>query len=241
MIPKLILMQIIAHLLADYIFQPHKWSNLKGQKVVSVQHFYHVVVVFICSYILSFNYNFWAAALVLTILHFGTDVLKSYLQIKAQRNNKNTNYFFYDQALHLIVLSIVSILYLHFYQVNYIVDLPYNTVLIIFGFVLLSKPTNIFMKNIFMAFEIETPINPSGEEDTSEKSLPNAGKLIGIMERYLVFSLILVSQFSAVGLIIAAKSILRYKSSYKNEYILVGTLLSFGIATVIGIYIASAL
>ncbi len=239
MIPKLILLQMIAHLMADYIFQPHRWSILKRQKIVSVQHIYHVVVVFFCSYILSFDFHFWGAALIITILHFGTDVLKSYLQIKAERKNKDINYFFYDQALHLIILTTISALYLHLYSVNYIIDLSYNTVFIAFGFVLLSKPTNIFMKNIFLVFKIETPVDNTLDENASEKSLPNAGKLIGIMERYLVFSLILVSQYAAVGLIIAAKSILRYKSSYKNEYILVGTLLSFGIATLVGIYIFS--
>ncbi len=241
MIPKLILLQIIAHLLADYIFQPHRWSNLKRQKIVSVQHIYHVVMVFFCSYILSFDFHFWGAALIITILHFGIDVLKSYLQITAERKNKDINYFFYDQALHLIILASISGLYLHLYSINYIFDLSYNTIFIAFGFVLLSKPTNIFMKNIFAIFKIETPAGDTPNENASEKSLPNAGKLIGIMERYLVFSLILVSQYAAVGLIIAAKSILRYKSSYKNEYILVGTLLSFGIATLTGIYISSVL
>lgn len=241
MIPKLILLQVIAHLLADYIFQPHHWSNLKRQRIISVQHFYHVVVVFFCSYILSFDFYFWSAALIISILHFATDVLKSYLQIKAERKNKGVNYFFYDQALHLIILATISGLYLHLNSVNYIFDIPYKIVFIAFGFVLLSKPTNIFMKNIFVIFKIEIPNDNTQDENESEKSLPNAGKLIGIMERYLVFSLILVSQYAAVGLIIAAKSILRYKSSYKNEYILVGTLLSFGIATIIGIYVASML
>lgn len=238
MIPKLVLLQIIAHLLADYIFQPQRWSNLKRQKIVSVHHIYHVVVVFICTYILSFDFYFWGAALIITILHFGTDVLKSHLQIKAERNNKELNYFFYDQAIHLIILTTISVLYLHVGKTNYVIDISYEIVLITFGFILLSKPTNIFMKNIFIIFKIETPVDDTRDENASEKSLPNAGKLIGIMERYLVFSLILVSQFAAVGLIIAAKSILRYKSSYKNEYILVGTLLSFGIATLIGIYVS---
>jgi hypothetical protein len=60
------------------------------------------------------------------------------------------------------------------------------------------------------------------------------------MERFLVLSLVLIGQYSAVGLIIAAKSILRYKSTQKNEYILVGTLLSFGIAVLLGILISNA-
>ncbi len=62
--------------------------------------------------------------------------------------------------------------------------------------------------------------------------------LIGLMERFLVLALILVRQYSAVGLIIAAKSILRFRDNKKNEYVLVGTLLSFGIATLLGILIS---
>ncbi|SMO57771.1 Protein of unknown function [Saccharicrinis carchari] len=241
MIPKLILLQVTAHLLADYLLQPQRWSNLKRQKVVTVHHIYHAMVVFACSFILSFDVQFWSAALAITILHFGTDVLKSYLQIQAKRANKTINYFFYDQLMHLLILTTISVLYLNFCPQSYYLNIPYNVVLIVFGFVLLSKPTNICMKNIFMVFKIETPIDDTEHEITNEKSLPNAGKLIGIMERYLVFSLILVSQYAAVGLIIAAKSILRYKSSYKNEYILVGTLLSFGIATMLGVFAASIL
>nr|WP_320119540.1 hypothetical protein [uncultured Marinifilum sp.] len=75
----------------------------------------------------------------------------------------------------------------------------------------------------------------AGDEN---KDLPNAGKLIGLMERFLVLALILVNQYSAVGLIIAAKSILRFRDNKKNEYVLVGTLLSFGIATLLGILIS---
>jgi hypothetical protein len=68
-------------------------------------------------------------------------------------------------------------------------------------------------------------------------SLPNAGKLIGITERLLALALILLGQYEAVGLIIAAKSILRINATQKSEYVLVGTLLSFGIAVFTGIVI----
>ena len=67
--------------------------------------------------------------------------------------------------------------------------------------------------------------------------MQNAGKVIGVMERYMTLALILSSQFAAVGLIIAAKSILRFNAPQKNEYILVGTLLSFGFALLTGILI----
>jgi len=44
-----------------------------------------------------------------------------------------------------------------------------------------------------------------------------------------------MGQYEAVGLIIAAKSILRFKGTQHSEYVLVGTLLSFGIAVFTGI------
>ena len=74
-------------------------------------------------------------------------------------------------------------------------------------------------------------------DSTSEKELENAGKVIGIVERFMALGLILAGQYGAVGLIIAAKSILRFNSPQKNEYILVGTLLSFGCAIIIGLLI----
>ncbi len=49
--------------------------------------------------------------------------------------------------------------------------------------------------------------------------------------------MVLICQYEAVGLIIAAKSILRFNATQKSEYVLVGTLLSFGIAVFAGIVI----
>jgi hypothetical protein len=54
--------------------------------------------------------------------------------------------------------------------------------------------------------------------------------------------LILVNQFAAVGFIFAAKSILRFrdadKTEAKTEYLLIGSLMSFGIAILLGIFCA---
>jgi len=109
-----------------------------------------------------------------------------------------------------------------------------QTLSIVAGFILCSKPANIIIKFVLLAFSIETPTDDSKNED---KSLPNAGKLIGISERFLTLALILLGQYEEVGLIIAAKSILRFNSTQKSEYVLIGTLLSFGIASFSGIII----
>ena len=71
------------------------------------------------------------------------------------------------------------------------------------------------------------------------QSIKNAGALIGNLERMLAMAFVLIGQYEAVGFIIAAKSLLRFKETdtAKTEYVLAGTLLSFGIATVLGLMV----
>ena len=167
----------------------------------------------------------------LTIIHFLTDILKSFFQIKFK--GKESNYFFIDQIIHIVFLVLISFNYYYVCGVSFLYDVPVKLLAIIASFIICAKPANIFIKNIFISLAISIP-KPENKEDENN-DLPNAGKLIGLMERFLVLALILVGQYSAVGLIIAAKSILRFRDNKKNEYVLVGTLLSFGIATILGI------
>lgn len=92
-------------------------------------------------------------------------------------------------------------------------------------------PTSITMRVIIARWI------PDNQPD-SPKSLQNAGKYIGILERVLIFVFILTNHFEAVGFLLAAKSIFRFgdlKEAHDlklTEYVLIGTLLSFGIAIV---------
>jgi len=78
-------------------------------------------------------------------------------------------------------------------------------------------------------------------EIEKDESLENAGKYIGILERLLVFLFIATQHWEGVGFLIAAKSIFRFsdltesKDRKLTEYILIGTLLSFGLAIVIAL------
>ena len=73
-------------------------------------------------------------------------------------------------------------------------------------------------------------------------SLQSAGKYIGILERLLVFVFMIHNEWQAVGFLIAAKSVFRFGNLQEardrklTEYILIGTLLSFGIAILTGMY-----
>lgn len=228
---KLILLQVIAHLLSDFIFQPQAWSDKKEGKVFSLFHLYHIIIVGLLSYLLSFDFGFWKAALLLTIIHLLTDIFKSWLISKSETKK----YFFLDQLIHLGSIVGIVYLYSHSRGINFILELDTKSIAVIAGFVFCAKPSNIFIKNLFKEFSIETPEQTPNNQN--ELSLPNAGKLIGVMERFLALALIIIGQYEAVGLIIAAKSILRFNGTQKSEYVLVGTLLSFGIAIFCGILI----
>lgn len=67
-----------------------------------------------------------------------------------------------------------------------------------------------------------------------EGSLDKAGRLIGYVERVLVVTFILVNQYTAIGFFIAAKGLFRINDPKRSEYIIVGTLVSFAIAVLIG-------
>ncbi len=69
------------------------------------------------------------------------------------------------------------------------------------------------------------------------------GRLIGILERALVVTLVLVGEFGALGLIVAAKAVARFRGLEDRdfaEYFLIGTLASLLVAVVVGIALRAA-
>ena len=94
---------------------------------------------------------------------------------------------------------------------------------------LCSFPANLFIQWFLKAFKI-------GSAEKNE-DLQKAGRIIGTLERILFFIFIINDHYDAAGFLIAAKSILRYKETEtaKTEYLLIGSLLSFLIALVLGL------
>lgn len=73
-----------------------------------------------------------------------------------------------------------------------------------------------------------------------EQSLKQAGRLIGFLERLLIFAFVVMGQWSAIGFLLAAKSIMRFNDTRTakrpvSEYVLLGTLLSFGFSIATGL------
>lgn len=226
---KLIALQTIAHLLADYTFQSKATAQSKDQKGFRSPHLkWHILIVFICHVVLALDYRFIPIALVIALLHWLIDGCKPLLL----RSPLKKGAFFIDQVLHITTYTLASILYYREIQWYPVLtpEVSFKLIVLIASFLFLTKPANIIIREIFTLFDISFS-NNKGQD------LPNAGKLIGITERWMVFVFVLIGQFSAVGFLIAAKSILRFKDGdlIKTEYVLIGTMLSFSLAIAVAL------
>lgn len=224
------LLQFIAHLCLDYFFQTDRLAKQKNTIGFKSPFLYwHALACFALAWLFSLLLSFVLAAAIISISHFILDGFKRHLN--------NSRYFgryafFIDQAAHLAILVIVVVLFNKWHGINPSIEVSLNFkyLLIITGYLVCLKPANIFIREVFKATEIQV---------SSDNEMPNAGKVIGVLERILTLTFIIVSQYSAVGFLIAAKSILRYgnNETLKTEYVLIGTMLSFGIAVIAGIII----
>lgn len=225
---------ILAHLLGDFILQPNSWvADKEEKKARSIYLYIHVLLHTLLCYVFLWDRNLWWIALTIGISHFFIDWAKLHFQ---NAKTKRT-WFFIDQLAHLSVIAAVSIFYFPYFRWEDLFNL--RTLELITGIVFLTVPASILIKTVI---SIWTPVTVDHNKLETE-SLVNAGKYIGILERLLVFVFILVDHWEGVGFMIAAKSVFRFsdlaqaKQRKLTEYVLIGTLLSFGIAVLVGILI----
>ena len=225
-----IIQLLIAHIIGDFVLQPNKWVidknlNKHKSKFLYLHGLVHLISLFI---LLKFNWSYWPYILFIVISHIIIDLIKLNL---ADRVNKR-KLFFLDQILHMIIISIV--VYIKYpYKINAEEIYSKESLLIILAILLVTYVSSFIMKMIMSKWDLE--------EDNSEDSLQNAGMYIGILERLFVFGFIILNQWSAIGLLIAAKSVFRFgdlsraKDRKLTEYMLIGSLISFGLSILIGL------
>lgn len=222
---------VIAHILADFVFQSKR--NKEGE--LSRYFIVHLLLVGILTYLMLPGWTYILPSLTIMLAH-GLIDLASFRLMK----NKTTT-FFVNQALHLGVLVILWL----FISDNTLAEVWSG----IRGF--LYTPTTLILFASYLAITLPagamigllTKRWQSEIKDVNTDSLKDAGKWIGITERILVLTFILIGQWAAVGFLLGAKSVLRFgdikdgHQQKKTEYILIGTFLSFLLAIVLGILV----
>lgn len=211
------------------MLQPSKWVVHKQIHKAKSKYFYaHILLHFGLAMLLVWNVDYLISILIIVVLHGVIDLLKLYTQ-KVFKNAALP--FFIDQGLHILVLLIV-VYFNGFWDmaIDFFNHLNWG---LLTAVVFLGFPSAIFMHKLMLPMSEQIPID--------HRSLPNAGKYIGMIERILVFIFILLNKWEAIGLLIAAKSVFRFNDLKESnnrkltEYILIGTLLSFSMAILTGL------
>jgi uncharacterized membrane protein YbjE (DUF340 family) len=187
----------------------------------------------------------WRQALIIAVWHWLIDLIKLYFQ----KNSNKRRWFFIDQLLHIMVLIVVWG-YTTDQQVNWHILSQRELLVPITAWLFLLKPSSVIIRYFISTW---TPtrshhVIPVQQATTSQQhqrmraeTLENAGAMIGVLERSLVLVFILLDHWEGVGFLLAAKSVFRFGDLKESdemkltEYVLIGTLLSFGIATITGI------
>ncbi|MBW8362311.1 MAG: DUF3307 domain-containing protein [Kaistella sp.] len=225
---------ILAHLLGDFIFQPNSWVADKEKKKAASPYLYlHILIHTLLVFLFLWDINLWWIALFVGVTHFIIDWTKLHFQTQKTKRT----WFFLDQFMHIAVIAAISVWYFPFLKwEDFFND---HTLKLLTALIFLTIPSSVLIKTLI---SIWTPVTVEHSKLQTE-SLVNAGKYIGILERLLVFVFIIVNHWEGVGFMIAAKSVFRFsdlaeaKQRKLTEYVLIGTLLSFGIAVLTGILV----
>lgn len=222
---------ILAHLLGDFLLQPNSWVKAKEEKkALAWQLYAHTMIHGLLSLLILFDITDWKLVTMITFSHLIID----YAKLKFQKESTKITWFIADQIAHLAIILILGFFWIN--KEKELLELLFSNSFLILttAVVFLTQPVSIIMSVLIKPWSDVIP-------NEKEQSLKNAGKYIGILERLLVFLFICTNHFEAVGFLLATKSVFRFgdlkesKERKLTEYILIGTLLSFGIALLAGL------
>lgn len=231
---------LIGHILGDYYFQSDKLCNgkINSNKSLINHAIRYSIILFLISFIFYTKTFFIHLIMIVCLPHLVIDLLK--IKMLSCKKISKIHLYIYDQVIHILTLFFYCYLINHSGIINYrnwiniIGNNSIANVEIYISWVLLLlviyKPSIITIKIFLHTFQWQ---------DTTEKykkGSPNAGSIIGVLERILILLILTMNAYSSIGLVITAKSVARYKKisedPYFSENYLLGTLLSTIIAVI---------
>ena len=222
---------LFAHVVADFLLQTSWMVAHKRNPLVLFLHI--AIVAALSSAALGFT-GHWVV-LAIAASHFLFDAVKTYWPATGWRA------FLLDQALHGVAILIAASQFPDLYSTGlwqdygmlgtppaWLARIPEGWVatlplmmLLSSGLILATRAGGFFIGAFMKPLALGAP-----------EGLPKAGAIIGNLERALAYLFILSGQPQNIGFLLAAKSVLRFSSAKEDravsEYVLIGTLLSFG-------------
>lgn len=212
-----------AHILADFVLQNNAIAEGKQVRKPLPLALHIIIVYLTAAACMGLPWSPWIAGL--AGAHMIIDVAKSFLP-------KGKLWpFLADQVAHLGSLVVITIgapdLWDAGYWASY--DIVPPIMVLVAGLVAATRAGG---------FAVGLLLNQVADTN-ADTTLPKGGRIIGLLERGLIFGLVVVGQPAGIGFLIAAKSVLRFdsiksgRSNAASEYVIIGTLASFGWAMVI--------
>jgi len=212
---------LLAHALADFTLQTN-WINANKARphVMAL----HGLIVWITAH-LALGHVYAPALAALTLAHILIDAAKTYSKFN------NLPAFLMDQSAHLATLLAVAVWMPDLWQTGLWAAHPALLPLmaLVAGLILCLTAGQYAVGLLMRRHSIRM----------RSAGLRDGGRQIGLLERGLIFLLVLANQPIGIGFLIAAKSILRYGTANRDqrsaEYVIIGTLASFGWAIAIAL------
>lgn len=211
---------LLAHAVADFLLQSDRMVATKRRPLTLLLH---GVIVLLTAQAAVGVIAAWEL-LALAVAHIAIDA------VKAHAMSERLWGFLADQALHLVTIALVAWYAPALFDGGLWAgaDWAPGTFAALAGLILATAAGGHAVALLVSPWD--RSILPEG--------LPNGGRLIGLLERGIILLLILVGQPAGIGFLIAAKSVLRFETTSKDqragEYVIIGTLASFGWAMAIG-------
>jgi len=242
---------LIAHCIVDFFLQSSAGIEHKKKNMLRSSYlWWHVALVTIISWVFVLDINYWRQIFLVGGTHAIIDVLKIWIGKKYEAKNNKANLWLFigDQLLHIIVIFIAWLWIINGWQkIMFLVGditTSYTVMIYILAYAIAAGPVSYMVRLLTDKWATELEKNEIG--------LKNAGFWIGFLERILIITFIFIEEYTAIGFLVAAKSILRlidkpeppripakpvsiFNSRNHTEYVLIGTFISFTFALFIGL------
>jgi hypothetical protein len=199
---------LLSHLFGDYYLQPKVMAVGKMTRLPWLIG--HGLIHIIClAIVLSVGVYFSIASLwillTMGITHILIDYLKRFVKTKS---------LIIDQLAHFVIIATVWFIWGENLIVRSFVLIEFeymqkNVILIVLGLLCILRPIGVLIEQGDI-WDFNKGKNPP------DKSQIGAGKMIGYLERIIVYFLLLVGQYAAIAFVMTAKSVARFPEISKD-------------------------
>jgi hypothetical protein len=232
---------VSGHLLADFLLQNQGMADAKGERAGLM--LLHGLLTLVTQLVVLFP--LWSVRTLLVIIALGLlHVLQDSVKARLERGSRRPLLIFTaDQLLHGATLLLAWLALrpglpearaLFLLPSTWLA--PYTACLLVAaGLAFNTGGGTAIVRKLLERYPTALPGIAEGGRDKYAM-----GRTIGVLERLLVFVLVLLNQWAALGLVLAAKSIARFKELERQvfaDYYLIGTLTSLQVAVATGIIV----